>query len=62
MHNNKIIKDLLPRHQFVNSDVNIPYKNIGELFDNKLQEAPDKIFLICPGKRKDTFAPQRYET
>ena len=56
MYNNKIIKDLLPRHQFVNSDVNIPYKNIGELFDNKLQEAPDKIFLICPGKRKDTFS------
>ena len=48
MYNNKIVKDLLPRHQFVNSDVHIPYKNIGELFDNKLQEAPDKIFLICP--------------
>ena len=40
----------------INSDINVPYKNIGELFDAKLKESPDKIFLICPGKRSDTFS------
>ena len=47
MYNNKIIKDLLPRHQFVNSDVNMPYKNIGELFDNKLLAILGSLFGIC---------------
>ena len=60
MYNNKIIKNLLPLHQLVKSDINIPYKNIGGLFNTKLQETPDKIFLICPGKRKDTFSFENF--
>ena len=59
-YNNKIINSLLPSHQLVNSDINIPYKNIGELFNTKLHETPDKIFLICPGKRKDTFSYESF--
>ena len=55
-NNNKIIKYLLPPHQLIKGDINIPYQNIGELFDTKSQETPDKTFLICPGKRKDTFS------
>lgn len=51
-----IIKNLLPSHQLIQSDINIIYKNVGELFARKTQQTPDKIFLICPGKRKDTFS------
>ena len=50
-----INKNLLPPHQVIKNDINIPYKNVGELFTTKARKTPDKIFLICPGKRKDTF-------
>ena len=60
MYNNRIIKDQLPLHQLIEGDINIPYKNIGALFDSKLQETPDKIFLICPGKRKDIFTYKNF--
>jgi len=40
--------------------INIPYKNIGELFDRKAQETPDKNFLICPGIRKDIFSYEKF--
>lgn len=56
-----INKNLLPSHQLIKNDINIPYKNLGELFDSKAQQTPDKIFLICPGKRKDTFSFENFK-
>lgn len=52
---NTVIKSLLPQHQLIQDDIDIPYGNAGELFTTKTKEDPGKIFLICPGKRKDTF-------
>ena len=46
----------LSLHQLIEGDINIPYKNVGELFINKAGQMPRKIFLICPGKRKDAFS------
>ena len=60
MYKNKIVKNQLPPHQLVKSEINIPYKNIGELFNIKFQVTPDKIFLICPGKKKDVFSFKNY--
>jgi len=61
MYRNKIVKNQLPPHQLVKSEINIPYKNIGELFNTKFQETPDKIFLICPGKKKDAFSFKNFK-
>ena len=61
MYKNKIVKNQLPPHQLVKSEFYIPYKNIGELFNTKFQETPDKIFLICPGKRKDAFSYNNFK-
>ena len=43
MYSNKIIKDLLPPHQLIKGNINIPYNNIGELFDTKLQETHEEV-------------------
>jgi len=51
-----IYKNFLLPHQLIKNDINILYKNIGELYATKANETPDKIFLICPGKQKDTFS------
>ena len=60
-YNNKIIKGLLPPHQLIKADINIPYKNIGDLFDKKLKETPEKIFLICPGKKMNAFSYENFK-
>jgi len=61
MNKNKIVKNQFPLHQLVKSEINIPYKNIEELFNTKFQETPNKIFLICPGKRKETFSYKNFK-
>ena len=56
-----VIKNLLASHQSIQTDINIPYKNVWELFTTKTQQDPKKIFLICPGKRKDTFSYKSFK-
>ena len=51
-----INKKFLPPHQLIKNDINILYKNVGELYATKANQTPDKIFLICPGKQQDTFS------
>ena len=51
-----VYRNQFPHHQLINSNINMPYKNVGELFTIKTQKYPEKIFIICPGKRKDTFS------
>ncbi|SVD23370.1 uncharacterized protein METZ01_LOCUS376224, partial [marine metagenome] len=46
----------LPRHQILQSDIDIPYKNVEDLFIEREKQNPGKIFLICPGKREDSFS------
>ena len=46
----------MPPHQLIKNDINILYKNVGELYATKANQTPDKIFLICPGKQQDTFS------
>lgn len=61
MYHSMIIKKLLPPHQVPNGDIDIPYRNVGELFITKTQQNPEKIFLDCPGKRKDAFSYENFE-
>ena len=51
-----ILQDSLPPHQLAKFDIDIGYQNIGALLFNKTNQAPDKIFLICPGKPRDIFS------
>ena len=55
-----INKNLLLPHQLFHNDIDIPYKNVGDLFNDKANYHPEKIFLICPGKRKDTFSFENF--
>ena len=45
----------LLKHQEINNFVDIGYQNVGELFNNKVLENRDKIFLICPGSNLEKF-------
>ncbi|WP_428326212.1 class I adenylate-forming enzyme family protein [Nitrosopumilus sp.] len=45
----------LSEHQKIKNQIDLEYENIGELFSKKVNETPDKIFLICPGKGTDEF-------
>jgi acyl-CoA synthetase (AMP-forming)/AMP-acid ligase II len=40
-------------HQNIINKINIKYENIGELLIEKVSNNPDKIFIICPGRRTD---------
>lgn len=59
---NMFTKQGLPPHQLIKSDINILYKNVGELFQTKTQQTPEKLFLICPGKKKDTFSYRSFNS
>ena len=60
MSDNKNIKNLLPHHQILKSDIDIPYKNVEDLFIEREKQNPGKIFLICPGKREDSFSFENF--
>ena len=45
----------LLKHQIMNNEISIDYDNVGELLSKKVNENPNKKFLICPGKKTDEF-------
>jgi len=46
----------------MNSQVFLEYDNVGKLLSKKELENPDKIFLICPGKKTDKFTYSEFKT
>ncbi|MHA1747374.1 MAG: AMP-binding protein, partial [Promethearchaeota archaeon] len=56
-----IDRNQLQLHQLIKSDINFPYKNVGELFATKTKQMPEKTFLICPGKQSDTFSFESFK-
>jgi len=45
----------LLEHQKIENQIDLEFENIGELFLKKVNENPDKKFLICPGKNTEEF-------
>lgn len=57
-----IDNSLLPEHQRLNSQIILNYNNVEELLLKKVQENPDKTFLICPGKGVDEFTYSEFKS
>lgn len=53
---------LLHEHQRMDSEITLNYNNVGELLLKKVQENPNKIFLICPGKETDEFIYSEFKS
>jgi len=49
-------KRLLRPHQRIESDINIEYENVYQLFKAKVCQNPDKKFLFSPGEKEDVFS------
>jgi len=54
-------KRVLPEYQRIKADVDIEYRNIGELFQARTKRTPMKEFLISPGKRSDIFSYKDFQ-
>jgi len=46
----------------MNKSITIEYNNVNELLLKKLQETPNKTFLICPGKEIDEFTYSEFDS
>ena len=49
MKSNKI------KHQEISKEISINYNNVGELFYQKVDDSPDKIFLNIHSEKKEQF-------
>jgi len=56
-----INNSLIPEHQKFNYDIKLESYTIGELFIKKVNENPEKTFLICPGKYSEEFSYSEFE-
>jgi acyl-CoA synthetase (AMP-forming)/AMP-acid ligase II len=51
----------IKHHQQIRNEYDIGFVNIGEMFKDKVNRTPEKIFLICPGKTKDIFTYDMFD-
>lgn len=54
-------KSFLKEHQKIEYNLNIEYRNVGELLSVKSKENNEKIFLICPGKNNEQFTYSEFK-
>ena len=51
----------LPEHQRIENQINLGYNNVGELLTKKVNDTPEKTFLICPGKETNKFTYSEFK-
>lgn len=51
----------LLEHQRIKKQIELEFRNIGELFLERVRQNPEKIFLICPDKETDEFTFQEFK-
>ena len=56
------METIFPAHQRFSNSCNIAHKAVGQLFTEKLQQNPDKTFLICPGKYEEIFSYKTFNS
>ena len=54
-------KSFLKEHQKIDYELDLEFRNVGELLRKKTKENNEKIFLICPGKEEEQFTYSEFK-